>query len=563
MPSSSGERRSRPAGKAPAAKSKPRSPRGTGAKSSASPKAKRKPAARKRGKVKAPFSPLAWLGALPRWAWLLGLLLALAGVVGAWWWASQPPVAHQARSAPKPTASAQAVARGPMPTPERQAPAAPATPAARPEGHAAPSPGASAAPAPAAPPAQPLAAPPPPPAKSEALPAAKSATSAPAAASPAPAQGPLVYEEPTSGVSAQVELQAVDEALFNGLRRGGAEPEQVHIKVSGAPPKEITVLEAHLRPGQGTRPLMEALDQALSRTKARGAWQASASGPWLSVSLEGRLSHRVHLLPPGAGPKLASLPQPAPPRPEPPKPSPATPSLAGGKPKVALIIDDAGYLLEPAKRLLALDLNITLSILPHSPHARELAQLAQSQGRQVMIHLPMEPLSYPSLPPGPGALLVHMDPESLRRQTLQDLASVPGAVGANNHMGSRFTEDPAALAPVLEVLKEHGLFFLDSLTSPRSQARGLAQRMGLANAQRDLFLDHDPTARAVAAQVERLIKTAKAQGRAIAIGHPHPSTVAVLTSMSQRLRQELDLVPVSQLVTPAAQPALDSQAARP
>jgi len=130
-------------------------------------------------------------------------------------------------------------------------------------------------------------------------------------------------------------------------------------------------------------------------------------------------------------------------------------------------------------------------------------------------------------------------------------------------MGSRFSEDPTALQPVLEVLRQQGLFFLDSVTSPRSQAREQARRMGLAHGQRDVFLDHDPTVGAITQQVLRLIKLAKAQGRAIAIGHPHATTIQVLTSLAPRLKQEVELVPVSQLLTPAGQAELDSQAARP
>jgi polysaccharide deacetylase 2 family uncharacterized protein YibQ len=180
-----------------------------------------------------------------------------------------------------------------------------------------------------------------------------------------------------------------------------------------------------------------------------------------------------------------------------------------------------------------------------------------------MAHLPMEPKTYPALTPGPGALLTSMDPETLARLTRQALGNLPGAVGANNHMGSRFSEDSAALRPVLEVLRQQGLFFLDSVTSPRSQARDLARRMGLANGQRDVFLDHDPTTGAITQQVLRLIKLAKSQGQAIAIGHPHSTTIAVLTSMAPRLRQEVELVPVRQLLSPAGQAVLDSQAVRP
>jgi uncharacterized protein len=358
-------------------------------------------------------------------------------------------------------------------------------------------------------------------------------------------------------VTGQAQLQAVDEAIFAALRQGGLDPEQIHIQVNGSPPGDVTLLEARLRTGQETKALARGLDQALARTPARAAWQPLSGGRLLKVWLGQSLTHRLSLL----APSPDSL---KPPTPAPPGPLPSHPPLPpGARPRVALVIDDMGYQVEAAKRLLALNLSLTLSILPGAPHARETAELARRQGAAVMAHLPMEPRTYPALNPGPGALLTSMDPETLARLTRQALANLPGAIGANNHMGSRFSEDPAALRPVLEVLRQQGIFFLDSVTSPRSQARDLARRMGLAHGQRDVFLDHDPTTAAITQQVLRLIKVAKSQGQAIAIGHPHATTIAVLTSMAPRLRQEVELVPVRQLLTPAGQAELDSQAARP
>jgi polysaccharide deacetylase 2 family uncharacterized protein YibQ len=230
---------------------------------------------------------------------------------------------------------------------------------------------------------------------------------------------------------------------------------------------------------------------------------------------------------------------------------------------VAIVIDDLGYSLPAAQRLAALGLPLGFSILPRSPHAQEIARLAKAQGLEILVHLPMEPRSYPHLTPGPGALLVAMGENELRRQTKANLDQLPGAVGVNNHMGSRFTESAQALQPVLEVIGQAGLFFLDSATSPRSQAQDLARRMGLAQGQRDIFLDHEPSLPAVERQLERLLALARGQGQAIAIGHPHPTTIQVLEQASARLRAEVELVPVSRLVKAPGEPSLDKAAANP
>ncbi len=212
------------------------------------------------------------------------------------------------------------------------------------------------------------------------------------------------------------------------------------------------------------------------------------------------------------------------------------------------MIDDLGYQLAPARRLMALGLPLSLSILPHAPHGQEIAEQATVRGLQVLLHLPMEPHGYPHPDPGPGALLAGMPPEELRQVLLADLATVPGAAGANNHMGSRLSEDEGALAVILAVLRERGLFFLDSYTSPRTRAAAMAWRLGLASGRRDLFLDHDPRPGPVHAQLERFLTLARGHSGLIAIGHPHPATLEALERLAPRLREELELVPVGNLL---------------
>ncbi|UCH08731.1 MAG: divergent polysaccharide deacetylase family protein [Deltaproteobacteria bacterium] len=67
-----------------------------------------------------------------------------------------------------------------------------------------------------------------------------------------------------------------------------------------------------------------------------------------------------------------------------------------------------------------------------------------------MLHLPMEPIGYPSVNPGDGVLLVSMDKETILEVLNDDLKQTPFVVGANNLMGSRFTENSEKMSIVLE-----------------------------------------------------------------------------------------------------------------
>ncbi|MUZ06781.1 divergent polysaccharide deacetylase family protein, partial [Shigella flexneri] len=61
--------------------------------------------------------------------------------------------------------------------------------------------------------------------------------------------------------------------------------------------------------------------------------------------------------------------------------------------KLAIVIDDFGYRPHTENQVLALPPNISVAVLPNAPHAREMATKAHNSGHEVLIHLPMAPLS--------------------------------------------------------------------------------------------------------------------------------------------------------------------------
>lgn len=230
-------------------------------------------------------------------------------------------------------------------------------------------------------------------------------------------------------------------------------------------------------------------------------------------------------------------------------PPAATLEPAAGRPRLAIVMDDLGRDLATGRSLLAIDLPVTFAILPGEPHATELAQLAHQHGREILIHLPMEPQGYPVTNPGGDALLVRMPAEEIRLRMAEFRRQVPHAVGGNNHMGSRFTESREGMQVVLGEMREAELFFLDSLTSARSVAYAEARREGVPAAVRDLFLDNVPEVEKIAAEIRRLARLAKRQGHAVGICHPYPQTLEALRRESAALKREgVDVVPVSRLL---------------
>jgi len=180
--------------------------------------------------------------------------------------------------------------------------------------------------------------------------------------------------------------------------------------------------------------------------------------------------------------------------------------------------------------------------------------------REVILHMPMEadgpdPLAAAL---GPDALRVGMSPDEVGRRLAEALADVPGAAGVSNHMGSRATADPALMDAVMAELARRGLWFFDSLTTPRSVAAAAGRRHGVPVVANRLFLDEgDPGPREIRQRLERLVTIARERGWAVGIGHPRAATAAALREELPRLAAAgVRLVTLSQLPgLPAAPPA--------
>jgi len=222
---------------------------------------------------------------------------------------------------------------------------------------------------------------------------------------------------------------------------------------------------------------------------------------------------------------------------------------AGDKelPRVAIIIDDMGYHQQLGTALLALEMNLTFSFLPHAPFSREQGEQAWRQGHDILVHMPMEAQDS-GLDPGPGTLYLADPLEQLSRKVAQNLASVPHAVGINNHMGSRFTEDKSAMRRFFKLLAGQDLLFVDSGTSSASVAMETGQAMGFKVARRHVFLDNVQTQENICHQLALLVKEASVRGSAIGIGHPSEATVAALTGCSAELLKQARLVGIRELV---------------
>jgi uncharacterized protein len=254
---------------------------------------------------------------------------------------------------------------------------------------------------------------------------------------------------------------------------------------------------------------------------------------------------------PALAPSILAKPQPATPPLRPASPMQAYAAAFDAprdKPVIAIVIDDMGLDRVRSQRALAMQGPLTLSFLTYATNLSTWALRAREAGHEVLAHLPMEPLD-PKENPGPRALTLALTDEEVAARLSAALDPWLGYVGVNNHMGSRFTADAAKMDIVMRGLKARGLLWLDSKTAGNSVGPSLARALNVPNVERDVFLDNIQSEDEVLKELALLEQTAKQRGTAVAIGHPHDVTLAVLSEWMTSLPEKgLVLAPLTEVV---------------
>ncbi len=215
--------------------------------------------------------------------------------------------------------------------------------------------------------------------------------------------------------------------------------------------------------------------------------------------------------------------------------------------RLAIVIDDLGEDAGLAHSLAGLGLDLTFAVWPQSTHKNLVVQLAIKNQLDLLLHQPMEPVGYPAMEPGPDALFTTMTASEIAAIVNRNLDLVPQAIGMNNHMGSRFTADLPAMTAALAAVHQRGLFFLDSRTTGKSQGATAARNTKTTFYERDIFIDNQKNIRYIKRKLKQAEALARRQGFAVAIGHPHPQTLAAIREWATEKPGDVIVVPLSSL----------------
>ncbi len=223
------------------------------------------------------------------------------------------------------------------------------------------------------------------------------------------------------------------------------------------------------------------------------------------------------------------------------------PPYFGKKPVIAVVIDDMGISAKRTADIASLKGNLTASFLTYSRHLEEQINNSVSQGQEIMIHVPMEALKATDI--APDVLTTDMTMDEIKANLRKMFQKFQGIKGVNNHMGSKLTEDKSRMVAIMQVLKEEGMFFLDSKTSPKSKAEDAARESGIAYAHRHIFLDNNNDKAYILRQLQKTEKLAYKNGYAIAIGHPKTQTYAALKEWLPSVKEKgIEIVPLSRII---------------
>jgi len=205
---------------------------------------------------------------------------------------------------------------------------------------------------------------------------------------------------------------------------------------------------------------------------------------------------------------------------------------------IGIVIDDFGYRNdEISEGFLDLDANLTYAIIPGHRYSTSFGEKAVDAGYEVIVHMPMENTGK-TYGEEDFVLMTKMDNETIIRRLNNALKEIPTAIGMNNHQGSKASADQSVMSNVAKVMKENGLFFLDSRTTVETIGETTMEVFGVPTARRNIFLDNEDDEEKIERQLMKLVKRSEELGAAIGIGHVKPKTLNVLSDQIPKLMKK-------------------------
>jgi len=157
--------------------------------------------------------------------------------------------------------------------------------------------------------------------------------------------------------------------------------------------------------------------------------------------------------------------------------------------RMALVLYGIGDEPGRADSIFALRAPFAVALVPGSKGSNAIFHAAHERSREVILHLPLEPIHYPQLDPGPGTILVTMKPAKIASTLRHYLDQAEPVAAVANHMGSLATQDMTVMTTIYRELRRDHLPFLHMNPAAGAVCKSLASEEGVTYDEPDMVLD--------------------------------------------------------------------------
>ena len=209
------------------------------------------------------------------------------------------------------------------------------------------------------------------------------------------------------------------------------------------------------------------------------------------------------------------------------------------------------YPFDEINGFLEIDIPFTATVIPFEDYTEETVDILSKNGVELMVHMPMEPESYPRNDPGKHAIYIKLPPDEIKKRIRAAIENIPLAVGMNNHMGSKATAHKRTMEIVAGALVESGLFFVDSRTSLYSCAEQEVAKRGIPTTHQDGNIDVESDTSAIARRfIELALSSRENDNGALIVGHARPNTLIAIKRVLPTLEKwGIEFITVSEMVS--------------
>ncbi len=219
------------------------------------------------------------------------------------------------------------------------------------------------------------------------------------------------------------------------------------------------------------------------------------------------------------------------------------------KPVIVIIIRGLGLSSSTTEEALDLPSSITMGFSPYSPSLEQWVKKAKDKGYEFILNVPMETKDYRMNDPGPYALVTSAskDDNITRLKMLTSL--IGGYKAVYSGTDEIFTNSIGSIEPILQNLKDQGLYFVYGGGYSNFSLVQVADKLGYPILVTDVLLDSEISPEAINAKLQQIEDISTKRGYVVVMANPYPITIRMLQMWLPKVESKgFNVAPISILL---------------